>query len=121
MQARVAVAAHHQQVCTELTAFCNQHVGGLVFLADCAIFYSTDAMMAEVKHSVIGLQRVGFGLMLTFDDQHANLACLVQIGQGFGERPRRLPASVPGYNGVVERRQALPVVGNQKQMTPGSV
>src|SRR6202011_2446252 len=58
MQTRVAEAAHHQQVCTKASALGNQHVGRLVFLADRAIFYGIDAVMAEVKHRVIGLQRV---------------------------------------------------------------
>jgi hypothetical protein len=104
MQARVAVAAHHQQVCAERVAFRDQHVGSFVFLAERAIFYRTDAMMPKVKHSITGLQRVGFGLMFTFHDQHANLAGPVQTGEGFDERPGRFTGSVSGHDGVVEGR-----------------
>ena len=88
----MAVAAHHQQVCTKASAFCDQYVGSIVFLADGAIFDGVDAMMSEVLHSIIGLQRVRLGLMVPFHDENANLVRLVQIGQGFGKR-----APTPGF------------------------
>jgi hypothetical protein len=34
MQTRVAIAAHHQQLCIELAAFFDERVSNLVFLAD---------------------------------------------------------------------------------------
>ena len=88
----MAIATHHQQVCIERAALRNQRVGNLVFFGDCTIFYRVDAAVAEMKHSVIPLQRVCFRLTLTLYDKDANLACLAQIRQRLGERARRLPA-----------------------------
>ena len=38
VQARVAIAAHHQQVCTELPGLLEECDGNLVFLPDGAVF-----------------------------------------------------------------------------------
>lgn len=101
----MTVAAHHQQICTEAAAFCDQNVGAVVFLADGAIFDGIDAMMPEVQHRIIGLQRVR-GLVLAFHSENANFFRLTQKGEGFGHRARQLVASVPRHNDVVERRRA---------------
>jgi hypothetical protein len=45
MQTRVAIAAHHQQLCIELAAFFDQRVSDLAFLADGAIFNGIDAAL----------------------------------------------------------------------------
>ena len=72
METRVAIAAHHQQVCIEPAALCDQHLGNLVVFAGCTIFYRIDAVVPEVKHSLVRLQRVRFGWMLTFHDEDAD-------------------------------------------------
>jgi hypothetical protein len=87
MQTRVAIAAHHQQVCTEAAAFCDQHLGNLVFLANRAIFYGIYAVMPEVKHSIIALQRIRSRWMFTFHHEDANFS---RVGCGKKIRiPRR--------------------------------
>ena len=93
MQARVAVAAHHQQGGIELATFFDQRLGNLVLLADAAIFDGVDSVMPEVMHSVIAYQRLRFCWTRTFDDKNADLPCLKQIGDGFRKRACRLPAS----------------------------
>jgi len=100
----VAVAAHHEEVCTKASAFCDQYVGSIVFLADRAIFDGVDAMMPEVLHGIIGLQRIRLGLMLTFHDEKrqpcspgANRAEIRQARAptpGFRSRPRLRCATV---------------------------
>ena len=95
----MTVAAHHQQICTEAAAFCDQNVGAVVFLADGAIFDGIDAMMPEVQHRIIGLQRVR-GLVLAFHSENANFFRLTQKGEGFGHRARR----TRGFRSTPQRR-----------------
>lgn len=45
MQTRVAIAAHHQQLCIELAAFFDERACNLVFLAESAIFNGIDAAL----------------------------------------------------------------------------
>ena len=61
-------------------------------------------MVAEVKNSVIPLQRVCFRLTLTLYDKDANLACLAQIRQRLGERARRIWRGLRSHRGYVGRR-----------------
>jgi hypothetical protein len=100
----VALATHHQQVCIERAALRNQRVGNLVFFGDCTIFYRVDAVVAEVKHSVIPLQRVRFRLTLTLYDKDANLACLADKAETRRARAdSRLPfhATTTFSNGTI--------------------
>jgi len=60
MQTRVAIAAHHQQLCIELAAFFDERVSNLVFLADGAIFNGIDAVMPEVMNGLVAPQRLRF-------------------------------------------------------------
>jgi hypothetical protein len=106
--------------CIERAALRSQRVGNLVFFGGCTIFYRVDAVVAEVKHSVIPLQRVRFRLTLTLYDKDANLACLAQIRQRLDERARRLPASVPRHIDVLERDHLLLIVWHQEEMAPSS-
>jgi hypothetical protein len=115
MQTRVAIAAHHQQVCTELVALRDQHVGNVVVLADCAVFYGIDAMVLEVMHRVIALQRVRLRWVPTFRDEDAHLTRLMQIGEGFGERARRLPATVPCQTTLSNGAMAFQSSGTRKR------
>src|ERR1700720_4743880 len=102
MQARVSIAPHHQQVCIEAAALLDESVGNLVLLACRAISNSIDAVMPEVLHSVITPERIRFRWMLTLHDEDAHLFRPMQIREGFGECARRLPASVPRHNHIVE-------------------
>jgi hypothetical protein len=45
MYARVAVATHYQQVCTERAALRNQRVGNLVLFGVCTILYRVDVVV----------------------------------------------------------------------------
>ena len=57
MQTRVAIAAHHQQLCIELAAFFDERVSNLVFLADGAISNGIDAAMLN---GLVAPQRLRF-------------------------------------------------------------
>ena len=60
MQARVAKAAHHQEIGVQAPAFCYEYVGNLVFFACRTVFYRIDAVMPEVMHNLIAFQCVRF-------------------------------------------------------------
>src|ERR1700732_5552972 len=114
MQTRMAVAAHHQKIDIELATFFDQRVGNLVLLADGAVFEGVDAVMPEVMHGVIAHQRLRFRRMRPFNDENADLPCLVQIGEGLCKRTRRLPAAIPRHDDVFEWRNRLWVVWERK-------
>jgi hypothetical protein len=45
MQARLAKAAHHQEIGVQAPAFCYEYVGNLVFFACRTVFYRIDAVI----------------------------------------------------------------------------
>src|SRR4030081_1821030 len=104
MQTRVPEAAHYQQVCIEPVALLDEHVGNLVVLTACAIFYGIDAVITAVKHGIISLQRVRFRWMLTFHDEDADFSRLMQIGEDFANAPPPGDGYLPPYNGLGQPR-----------------
>src|ERR1700720_3886713 len=88
MPARVAIAAQHQQVCIEPAALRDESLGNLVLDACRAIFSGIDAVMPEVLHSVITLQRIRFRWVFALHDEGANRFRLMQVREGFGKCAR---------------------------------